>query len=80
MKFYFIEAICSIPVAGLGQIVKGENKKGIIILLAFYFFLPALFYCSLLFNNNFPVFALGFALIFGIIIWSYSIFDALLKK
>ncbi|MEA3494071.1 MAG: hypothetical protein U9R38_06770 [Candidatus Margulisiibacteriota bacterium] len=80
MKLYFIEAICSIPIVGLGQIIKGKSRKGLALLLAFYFFLPALFYFSLLFNNNFPIFALGFTLIFGIILWSYSILDALLKK
>ncbi len=80
MKFYFIQAICSVLVIGLGQIIKGESKKGVILLLTFYFFLPAIVYISLLINAIYFIYVLGLAIIFGIILWIYSIGDALLKS
>jgi hypothetical protein len=64
---------------GLGQIVKGETKKGVILLLTFYFFLPALVYLSLLISAFYFIYVLGLSVIFGIILWAYSIGDALLK-
>ncbi|MEE8638393.1 MAG: hypothetical protein V3T21_05045, partial [Candidatus Margulisiibacteriota bacterium] len=70
----------SILVVGLGQIIKGESKKGVILLLTFYFFLPALAYLSLLINAVYFIYVLGLAIIFGIILWIYSIGDALLKS
>jgi hypothetical protein len=80
MKLHFIEGICSVLIVGLGQIVKGQNKKGILLLLAFYFTLPAILYASLLFSGYLPLYALGFVLISGIILWIYSVADALLRK
>ncbi|KPJ64947.1 hypothetical protein AMJ44_11800 [candidate division WOR-1 bacterium DG_54_3] len=80
MKFHFLEAICSFFVVGLGQIIKGEGKKGVVLLLIFYFALPAAVYLSLQLNAYFFLTTLGLAIIFGIILWTYSIGDALLKK
>ena len=79
MKLHFLEPLLSIFVVGLGQIVKGETKKGIILLLTFYFFLPALVYLSLLISAFYFICALGFEMVFGIILWIYSMGDALLK-
>lgn len=80
MKLHYFHAICSILVVGLGQIIKGETNKGIILLLTFYFFLPAAVYASLIINAYFFLSILGFALIFGIMLWIYSIGDALLRS
>jgi len=77
MKIF--SAICSILVVGLGQLLKGETKKGILLLLAFYFTLPALVYVSLVIDGMLFLYVLGFAIISGIILWIYSIADALLK-
>jgi hypothetical protein len=79
MKLHYLEALSSVVVVGLGQIIKRESKKGILLLLTFYFGIPAFVYSSLLFGEYFPLYALGFAVIFGIILWGYSVLDALLK-
>lgn len=76
--FYF-EALCSLFVVGLGQIIKGETKKGILLLLTFYFVLPALVYLFLVLNAYLFLCVFGFAVISGIILWLYSIGEALLK-
>jgi hypothetical protein len=80
MKLHFIEGIGSILIVGLGQIVKGQSRKGILFLLAFYFALPAILYVSLLFSGLIPLYALGFVVFSGIILWIYSAADALLGK
>ena len=76
----YLEAICSVFVVGLGQLLKGEAKKGILLLLAFYFVLPAVVYLSLLINAQLFLYVLGFAIISGIILWLYSVGEALLKR
>ena len=80
MNFHYLEAICSVFVVGSGQIIKGKGQKGVILLLFFYFALPAAVYLSLLINAHFFVLVLGLAIIFGIMLWVYSVGDALLKK
>lgn len=80
MKFYFLEALFSVFIVGLGQILKGDGKKGIILLLAFYFTLPAIVFLTLLVNPYLFLSTLGFAMIFGIILWAYNIGDALLRR
>lgn len=79
MKPRYFEAIASALIVGLGQIIKGESKKGILLLLTFYFVLPALTYLSLLINGYFFLYTFGSAVIGGIFLWIYSIGDALLK-
>jgi len=80
MKFHFFEGVCSALIIGLGQIIKGQTSKGILLLLAFYFGLPAVLYASLLFSGSIPLYALGFVTFSGIILWIYSVADALLGK
>jgi len=80
MKLHYFEAICSALVVGLGQIIKGENKKGIILLLTFYFTLPSLVYLSLIIDAYYFILVLGLAVIFAIILWIYSVGEALLKS
>jgi hypothetical protein len=80
MKLHYIEAAGSALVVGLGQIIKGQTEKGLVLLLVFYFVLPAVIYGTLLINGYLFLSALGIATISGIILWIYSIADALLRK
>ena len=79
MRFHIIKALCSVLVVGLGQIIKGESEKGVFLLLVFYFVQPAAVYLSLLINPYLFLSVLGFSTIFGIMLWVYSVGDALLK-
>jgi hypothetical protein len=76
---HITEGICSALVVGLGQIIKGNSQKGILLMLFFYFVLPALVYSTLLINIHLFLFAFGFAVISGIITWMYAVGEALLK-
>jgi hypothetical protein len=80
MKLRILEAISSVFIVGLGQIIKGESKKGLILLLSFYFVIPAIVYIPLMFKSYLFIYLFGLAIISGIILWIYSIGDALLKK
>jgi hypothetical protein len=80
MKLHYLEALSSLLVVGLGQIIKGEGKKGVILLLVFYFLLPAAVYLSLLVSGQIFLYVLGLALLCAIILWVYSIGEALLKS
>ncbi len=76
MKLYPLAGLCSIFIAGSGQIVKGESDQGVMLLLLFYFVLPAIVYTSLMFTGIFFPYILGFSIIFGIILWFYNVWDA----
>lgn len=80
MKLHIFAAIFSALVVGLGQILKGRVKKGVLLLLAFYFFLPAAAYVSLIVNPYLFLSVLGFSIISGIMLWTYGVADALLRK
>jgi hypothetical protein len=80
VKLHVIEAIGSILVVGLGQIIKGESKKGLGLMLSFYFVIPAIVYVPLMFKSYLFIYLFGFSIISGIILWVYSVGDALLKK
>lgn len=80
MKLHIIEAVSSVLIVGLGQIIKGESKKGLFLLLSFYFVIPAIVYVPLMFKSYLFIYLFGLAIISGIILWTYSIGDALLKK
>ncbi len=69
--------IASFIVVGLGQILKGEGKKGLNLILIFYFALPSAIYLSLMLNAQLFLLVMGISLISGIIIWIYNIWDAL---
>jgi hypothetical protein len=75
-KKYRVPAILSALVAGLGQIIKGDAKKGLKIMLWFYLGFPILIIISLLLNAYLflMVFAV-FVLIYPLI-WALNIFDA----
>jgi hypothetical protein len=78
MRLHYLEALGSLLVVGLGQIIKGETQKGLSLLLVFYFALPAFVYLALLVTAQYFLYALAAALILGIMIWVYSVGDALL--
>ena len=80
MKLHILEGISSVFVVGFGQILKGETSKGLILLLLFYFTIPALVYGSLAIDAVVFLWILGFSIIFAIMEWGYSVADALLKK
>jgi hypothetical protein len=75
-KRFIWPTVASFLIVGLGQIVKGEGAKGLRLLLAFYFILPALIYLSLMFNAYFFLTTLGFCLVGGIALWTYNLLDA----
>ncbi|MFH1684625.1 MAG: hypothetical protein ABIA67_07070 [Candidatus Margulisiibacteriota bacterium] len=72
-------ALCSVFVTGFGQVVKGDNDKGVMLLLICYFFLPAVIYLTLIINAILFPYILGFCMIFGVILWTYNIWDALVR-
>lgn len=76
-KRHVREALASFFVVGLGQILKGEGKKGLNLILIFYFALPSAIYLSLMLNAQLFLLIMGISLISGIIIWIYNIWDAL---
>jgi len=74
---HWLDAVASFFIVGLGQILKGEGKKGLKLLLTFYFVLPVLIYVSLLINAYLFLLVFGLSVISAIILWVYSIWDAL---
>jgi hypothetical protein len=77
VKRHYFEAVCSLFVTGLGQIVKGESKRGLKILLCFYFVLPGAAYAALIINGLLFLIILALAILTGITLWIYSVWDAL---
>ena len=80
MKLHVLEALASGIIIGSGQIIKRDTNKGVILLLIFYFVLPTITYLSLLINAKLFPYFLGFAIFSAIILWIYSIMDALIKQ
>lgn len=79
-KLHYLEALSSALVVGLGQIIRGETNKGLLLLLTFYFALPAVTYSAFLIKGYLSLYIWAVAVIIGIIIWIYSVGEALLKK
>ncbi|MFH1386224.1 MAG: hypothetical protein ABIH50_00980 [bacterium] len=76
MTKYPWETLASLLVVGLGQIIKGQGHKGLRFILFFYFTLPSIVYLSLLLNATLFFLSLGAAVLLGIFIWGYNIWDA----
>lgn len=75
-KKYRVPALMSLLVAGLGQVVKGDAKKGLKIMLWFYLGFPILIYGALLFNVYvFLLVFAGFVIIYPAF-WILNIMDA----
>ena len=75
-KKYLVPAILSAVVAGLGQTVKGDNKKGLKIMLWFFMGFPIIIYGSLLLNAYlFLVIFAAFVILYPVV-WIFNIIDA----
>jgi TM2 domain-containing membrane protein YozV len=79
-RIYFISAIFSALIIGFGQIIKGDSRRGLVWILLFYFFFPALIYASFLISTYLFVAMLGVAVIVYPLFWLYNVLDALLKR
>lgn len=78
-KYHIFEALCSFFIVGLGQIIKGKGKKGLNLLLIFYFALPAALYVSLIIKGPIFMLALPCTVLGALAVWLYSIIETLLK-
>lgn len=74
---HWVEALISFFLVGFGQVIKGEGDKGLKLILAFYLVLPSAVYVALIINPYLFLSVLGIAIIAGITLWAYNIFDAL---
>lgn len=79
-QYHYFAAIISALVVGLGQVVKGESKKGLLMMLVFYLFLPSIFFAALSVNGYLALVILTFAVIAGVILWGYNVGDAFIKR
>jgi hypothetical protein len=70
------EALASLFVVGLGQIVKGEGDKGLKMMLIFYLAMPASLYAALLVSGYLFLLALALVMICGTMLWAYNVWDA----
>lgn len=78
--YYYFEALASLLIVGLGQIIKGENRKGLALMLNYYLIIPTVIYLSLLLTGFLFPYIFGFLVIFEILSWGYGIFDALMER
>lgn len=69
-------ALASFFIVGFGQLLKGQGKKGLKLLLVFYFALPSLVYLALIISGWLFILVLALALLSAIILWVYNIWDA----
>ncbi len=69
-------AVFSALVIGLGQVIKGESKKGLRWILLFYLLLPALTYTSLILSAYLFLLMIALDVIAYPVFWVYNINDA----
>lgn len=75
-KKHHVPAILSALVAGLGQIIKGDAKKGLKIMLWFYLGFPILIIISLLLNAYLFLMVFAVFVVVYPLFWALNIFDA----
>lgn len=75
-KKYLAPAIFSAAVAGLGQIMKGDNKKGLKIMLWFYMGFPVMIVGSFLLNPYIFLMVFAGAVVLYPLFWIMNIIDA----
>lgn len=75
-KDRILAALASFFVVGLGQVMRDEGRKGLKMMLAFYFVIPSSVYVALIFSGLLALIVLGLASIAGILLWVYGIIDA----
>ena len=75
-KKYYMPAFVSAVVAGLGQVFKGDAKKGFKIMLWFYLGFPIIIFGSLLLNAYLFLLVFAVFVVLYPVIWALNIFDA----
>lgn len=75
-KRYLMPAIASAAVAGLGQIIKGDGKKGLKLILWLYFGFPFIVILSMIINPFIFLIVTAVTVIVYPVIWAYNILDA----
>jgi hypothetical protein len=75
-KKYLAPAIFSALIVGLGQALKGDNKKGLKLMVWFYLGFPILIYGALLLNSYIFLIVLAIFVILYPIVWILNIMDA----
>ncbi|MBI5400140.1 hypothetical protein HZB07_06005 [Candidatus Saganbacteria bacterium] len=80
MKKYWLEALSSFFIVGLGQAIKGHGRKAVNFLLIFYLVIPALIYLSLLINGPLFIIVFSLAIFLDLLLWLYNIWDVLVKS
>ena len=75
-KKYAAAAVFSFFIAGFGQIMKGDNKKGLKIMLWFYMGLPAIIVGTFLLNPYVFLMVLAVLVIFYPVFWIMNVIDA----
>jgi len=75
-KKYQGPALASAVIAGFGQVMKGDAKKGLKIMLWFYMGLPIFLYGSLLLNPYLFLLIFAVMVIFYPVFWVLNIMDA----
>ncbi len=77
LKWHWIEGLASLLIGGMGQVLLGESKKGLTIILTIYLAIPFALYSTLAISGFLflPILGICSALLLGI--WLYSIWNAL---
>lgn len=75
-KKYYWPAVLSAFIAGFGQIVKGDSKKGLKIMLWFYLGLPIIIFGSLLLNAYLFILVFAVLVLFYPVFWALNVMDA----
>jgi TM2 domain-containing membrane protein YozV len=75
-KKYTAAAVLSFFIAGFGQVMKGDNKKGLKIMLWFYMGLPAIIVGTFLLNPYVFLMVMAVLVIFYPVFWIMNIIDA----
>ena len=77
---YLWPAIASILVAGSGQILKGEGKRGLKIMIWFYMGLPIIIFGMFMLNPYLFLMAFAAMVVIYPAFWIYNIMDAYSSK
>ena len=77
---YYLPALLSFFVIGLGQLVKGDSRKALLWFLLFYIFIPGLLYASLMLHAYAFILIACAAVIVYPVFWLYNVLDAFLSR
>lgn len=80
IQWHYLSGLASLLVVGLGQIIQGESKKGLQLILIFYLAIPAAGYASLIINGYLFLLVIGAGSLLGMALWIYSVWEALTYK